>query len=118
MTVFVELAVSGVTGHVVGIVGRGVDGVPVQGAHDQTNRAIERLRDLLERHGAGMDSVVRLRVYLTEMTDWSTTVLPLVSAGWASKIPPCTVVGIAALVEPWMRVEFEVDIAMPVINGA
>lgn len=113
MATFADLAVSHVTGHVAGITGRGPAGEPVSGAGAQTGRIVERLAGLLAKHDLDLSSVVRLRIYLTRMTDWREHVLAPVATAFAGVLPPCTVVEVAALVEPWMAIEIEVDVALP-----
>ena len=113
MTTFQDLAVSHVTGHVVGVTGRGPSGEPVSGVGAQTVRIVERLAELLAKHDLDLSSVVRLRIYLTRITDWQEHVIAPVATGFAGVLPPCTVVEVAALVEPWMAIEIEVDVALP-----
>jgi enamine deaminase RidA (YjgF/YER057c/UK114 family) len=113
MTTFQEMAVSRHTGHVVGLTGRGPSGEPINGVAAQTDRIMTRLAELLARHNMDLSSVVRLRIFLTDINDWRQHVLAVVSTAFADVLPPCTVLEIAALVEPWMAIEVEVDVAMP-----
>ena len=70
---------------------------------------------MLTEVGTTVASVVRLRVYLLDVQEWSSAA-PVLDAWFGGKLPPTTVVGVVALVEPWMRVEVEVDADAPPIG--
>ncbi len=91
-----------------GLVGRDESGGPVVGTVKQTERIFERLVPVLNSAQLELDSVVRLRVYLTDIEDWP-RVAEVVSDRFSGSIPPCTVLGVSALVQPWMGIEIDFE---------
>lgn len=114
MTLYRRMAFSTRTAHVAGMVGRDPAGGQVSGVVGQARRAVARLADALAEEGPGLQlsDVVRLRVYLTDVRDWSASVLPVLDDAFEGTLPPCTVLGAVALVEDWMEVELEAEAAV------
>jgi enamine deaminase RidA (YjgF/YER057c/UK114 family) len=95
-----------------GLVGRDEAGGPITGTVPQAQRIFERLQELLATLGLKFDSVVRVRIYLTDIAEWS-AVSAVVASRFAESVPPCTVLGVTALVEPWMGVEIDFEVGIP-----
>lgn len=95
---------------VAGVVGRSLEGGPVDGVARQTQRTLERINDILEPHGLDQSHILRIRVYLTDVSDWP-EVLGVLDTWFDGNLPAATVVGNVTLVEPWMRVEIESDVS-------
>jgi enamine deaminase RidA (YjgF/YER057c/UK114 family) len=106
---FRPTAWSGPTLFIAGLVGREHDGSPCPELDRQVTRTVERLGELLASEGLTPRDLVRVRVYLTDVSHWSTLVLPRLAALVDDVMPPATVVGVAALVEPWMAVEIDAE---------
>jgi enamine deaminase RidA (YjgF/YER057c/UK114 family) len=60
----------------------------------------------LKTMGKGREDIARLRVYLLDVTTWP-TVRAQFEDFFGSTCPPCTVVGVVALVEPEMLIEID-----------
>lgn len=60
--------VVGNTVHVSGTVGVNADGSVPEGMYAQAARSLEIIREALSRAGAGMEHVVRTRVYVTDVS--------------------------------------------------
>jgi enamine deaminase RidA (YjgF/YER057c/UK114 family) len=95
--------------HVAGTTGLGPDGRPVPGGmYAQARRAFEIAAEALARAGASVGDVVRTRMYVTDAARWE-------EAGrahgelFAEVRPVTTCVVVAALVDPEMLVEVEVE---------
>jgi enamine deaminase RidA (YjgF/YER057c/UK114 family) len=96
--------------HVAGTTAVGDDGRPVgEGdAAAQARRIFEIIAGALERAGASMSDVVRTRMFLANIEDK----VPVGKAHgevFRGIRPAATMVEVAALYEPWMLVEIEVD---------
>lgn len=91
-----------------GFVGREASGQPIHELIGQARRTLARIEAELSRYGADRSSIRRLRVYVTDVGRWG-DVLPILEEWFAGEIPPCVVVEVNALVEPWMQIEIEVD---------
>lgn len=75
-------------------------------AYLQAREAFRRVRALVEAIGASLDDVLSLRVYLTDIGD--KIAVGRARAEVFTGTPPCsTLVEVAALVEPRLRVEVE-----------
>jgi enamine deaminase RidA (YjgF/YER057c/UK114 family) len=74
----------------------------------QTEQALLNVSAALEQFGASLADVVRTRIYVTDITRWA-------QAGEAHRLafedvrPAATMVQVAALIDPRMLVEIEVD---------
>ena len=65
-------------------------------AEEQTTRAMENLRAVLQESGLGFEDVVQTRVYLVNMSDW-TAVNGIYSAYFTDNYPARAAVQVAAL---------------------
>lgn len=95
--------VSGTTGidHTGQVVGKGQ-------IYTQARQAIENIASALERIGLGLDSVVRTRVFVTELDRFSDLARAHREA-FGTMPPASTVVQVVGLVHPDMLVEIEAD---------
>jgi enamine deaminase RidA (YjgF/YER057c/UK114 family) len=86
------------------------DGVPFApgDAAAQTRHILEVIERALTEAGASMRDVVRYRVFVTDIAD-APAVGAELSRVFAAIRPAGTLVGTAALVDPALRVEIEVD---------
>lgn len=74
----------------------------------QTRQILQNMSTALQEAGSGLDDIVRYRIYLTRIDDWS-EIATVLSETFA-EIRPCnTLVAVAALVDPDMLVEIEAD---------
>lgn len=81
---------------------------PGSDAASQTAEILRRLGDALDQAGAGLSDVVRTRIFLTDITDFDA--VARVHGDVFGKIRPATtVVAVAALADPALRVEIEAD---------
>ncbi len=100
--------------HVSGTTAVDADGVLV-GGDDPEAQAAEALRKglaALAAAGAGAADVVRTRTYLVDAADWE-AVGRAHAAVFADGPPAATMVVVAALLDPRMRVEIELDAHVP-----
>lgn len=93
---------------VMGMVGRDENGALVEGVVPQTAQAVARIESVLAEHGCDLSSLVRLRVYLTDIKDWP-AVSDEISRALGETWPPTIALEVSALVEPSMKVELEAD---------
>jgi len=91
----------------------GPDG-PVGGddTHAQAAETFRRVRALTEACGAGVDDIVVLRIYVTDIAD-KAVVGRARSALFSGDFPCSTLVEVSALVEPGLRVEVEAQGFLP-----
>ncbi len=82
----------------------------------QTRRCLEIIRAALESAGASLDDVVRTRVLLTHIGDWE-AVGKVHGEYFRSIRPVCTVMQVAALIDPAWRVEIEADAVIDAEGG-
>lgn len=78
------------------------------GAGPEAAQALKNVAAALEQVGASINDVVRTRIYLTRMEDWE-TVGVVHGEVFADARPATTMLGVAALIDPAMSVEIEVD---------
>lgn len=83
---------------------------PVGGADmaAQSTECLRRIEDALAHFGAGLDAVVRTRVFVTDIGQWR-RVAEAHLARFADVLPAATIVGIAELFDPRLLVEIEAD---------
>ena len=95
--------------YVAGTTGVGADGRPVPGGtYAQTHRAFAIAVEALGRAGAGAADVVRTRMYLTTAAEVAGATRA--HAEWFGGVrPAATLVVVAALIDPELLVEVEVD---------
>jgi enamine deaminase RidA (YjgF/YER057c/UK114 family) len=77
-------------------------------AAGQARRCLEIIAAALAEAGAGLADVVRTRVLLTRIEDWS-AVSAVHGEVFAAVRPACTVMQVARFIDPRWLVEFEVD---------
>lgn len=78
----------------------------------QAVRALEIVRAALREAGAGLDDVVRTRVYLVDDRHWS-EVGRAHGKFFGRARPACTMVRVAGLIDPAMLVEIEAEAVIP-----
>lgn len=96
--------------HVTGTTATRPDGSPFEGdAYEQTQQIVRNLERALARVGARLDEVVRTRIFVTDIAaDWEDVGRAHAEAFGALR-PATSMVEVAALIAPWMRVEIEAD---------
>ena len=100
------LFVSGLTAH--DAAGRLVEG----DAAMQTKRILENLRLVLSAAGASFADVLKVTVYLTDISD-RTLINPVRQEFFGNARPASTLVEVSALALPGMRVEIEAIVGLP-----
>ncbi len=83
----------------------------------QTVQILANIRWALGQVGASLDDVVRYRVYLVDIHDW-TEVGRALKEAFGTTLPCSTLLSVAALIDPAMRVEIEVDAVVGEATGA
>jgi 2-iminobutanoate/2-iminopropanoate deaminase len=82
------------------------DGRLGQGIEEQTRFALENIRDILERAGSSLERVVKVTVFLTDISLWPA--MNRVYQEYFPKEPPArSSVGVSALALPGLLVEIE-----------
>jgi enamine deaminase RidA (YjgF/YER057c/UK114 family) len=95
--------------HVAGTTGVGPDGrVVAPDAYGQAREALRIIARALADAGAALDDVVRTRVYLTDIADQD-AVGRAHGEVFGRIRPACTMLAVAALVDPAMKVEIEAE---------
>jgi enamine deaminase RidA (YjgF/YER057c/UK114 family) len=88
--------------HVAGTTGPGAT------AADQTRAALETIKAALEKAGAGMDTVVRTRLFVTDISQWEA--IGRVHGEYFGEIRPAmAMVQVVKLIDPALFVEIEAD---------
>jgi 2-iminobutanoate/2-iminopropanoate deaminase len=73
---------------------------------EQTRVALERLKDVAESGGAGLDTAVKVMIHMTDMDEWEA--MNEVFRQYFPKDPPArTTVGVTRLAQPGLRVEID-----------
>ncbi|MGY3556436.1 RidA family protein [Williamsia sp. R60] len=87
---------------------------PVGGGdtYAQAVEAFRRTRALAEACGAGIDDIVALRIYVTDIAD-KAAVGRARGAAFSAPLPCSTLVEVSALVEPGLTVEVEAQGFLP-----
>jgi enamine deaminase RidA (YjgF/YER057c/UK114 family) len=87
------------------------------GIAEQSRDALRRIEVALVEAGAALSDVVRTRIYVTDISRWRE--VAAVHAEVFDQIrPAATMVEVAALIEPGLLVEIEVDAYSPSIGKA
>lgn len=88
----------------------GADGevVGVGDAYAQATRCIEIIGAALEKAGAGLEDVVRTRIYVTDIERWE-DVARAHQEAFGDVSPATTMVEVSRLIDPAMLVEIEAD---------
>lgn len=94
--------------HVAGTTATGEDGavVGVDDPYAQTIHALEIVRDALAEAGAGIDDVVRTRMYVTDVEDWG-VIGDAHAEFFADVRPAASMVQVDRLIDPDHLVEIE-----------
>jgi len=78
-------------------------------AHGQARQCIANVARALAQLGAGLEHVVRTRMFVTDIArDWE-AIGAAHAAAFGAVRPATSMVEVRALIEPWMRVEIEAD---------
>lgn len=95
---------------VAGTTAAGADGDAVGGddIHEQTREAIRRIAQALGQLGAGLEHVVRTRMFVTDISRWE-EVGRAHGEFFADIRPAATMVEVSALIAPTLLVEVEAD---------
>jgi enamine deaminase RidA (YjgF/YER057c/UK114 family) len=94
---------------VAGTVASGTDGKVVgkDDAHAQTFYIYQRIEEVLKKAGAGMKDVIRVRMFVTDISRWQE--YGRAHSEFFKEIKPCTtMVEVKALIEPDYLIEIEV----------
>ena len=96
------------TGNTIHVSGTGPVGADTADAAAQTRHVLLIIKEALEKAGAGLEDVVRTRMYLTHAEDWEA--VGRVHGEFFSAIrPAATMLVVATLLNPSWRVEIEAD---------
>ncbi|NYZ16791.1 RidA family protein [Azospirillum sp. RWY-5-1] len=81
-------------------------GTIADSVEEQTHQTFRNIAAALEKAGAGLKDVVRIRVYLSESTDFP-KVAPILGE-YMGEVRPANTTVVCQLVDPRMKVEIEV----------
>lgn len=100
--------------HVAGTTAVNSDGklVGEDDPYDQTVYILGKIEKALQQAGAGMEDVVRTRIYVTDVTDWD-EIGRAHGEVFADIRPAATLVEVNSLLEPEMLVEIEAEAICP-----
>lgn len=77
-------------------------------AYGQAKQCIEVIRNALEEAGAGLQDVVRTRMYVTDIEQWA-EIARAHREAFGDVMPATSMVEVARLIDPAMLVEIEAD---------
>ena len=99
---------------VAGTTATGTDGQVVGhgDAYAQTRQALANVAAALAQAGAGVEHVVRTRIYVTDIAQWEAIGRAHGEVFGAIR-PACAMVEVVRLIDPAMLVEIEVDAVIP-----
>ncbi len=95
----------------------GADFVHPGDAYAQTAQAIGNVRSALAGLGAGLEDVVRTRIFVTDMSRWAEYGRAH-SEAFGATMPATSMVGVSALIDARMLVEVEAVAYKPGIGAA
>ena len=100
----------GNTIHVAGTTGLGADGkvIAINDPYAQAVQALKIIDRALQQAGAGLQHVVRTRIYVTDM-QYADAVIRAHGEVFKDIRPASTLVSVTRLIEPAMLVEIEAD---------
>ena len=78
----------------------------------QARQILENMAAILEAAGAGFGDVLKVTVYLTDVDD-RTRINPVRQEYFGSARPASTLIGVAALPVPGMRIEIDAVVGLP-----
>ena len=78
----------------------------------QTQQIFENMKCILDAAGAGFGDVLRVTVYLTDVND-RTVINPVRKAHFGNARPASTLIEVAGLAVPGMKVEVEAVVGLP-----
>lgn len=78
----------------------------------QTRQVLTNLQRILEAAGAGFADILKVTVYLTDVNDRE-KINPVRQEFFGDARPASTLIGVAALAIPGMKVEIEAIVGMP-----
>jgi enamine deaminase RidA (YjgF/YER057c/UK114 family) len=84
---------------------------------EQTREALRRIETALSDADAGLSDVVRTRIYVTDIARWR-EVAAVHAEVFGEIRPAATMVEVAALIDPGLLVEIEVDAYSPSIGNS
>ena len=85
---------------------------PGEGAAAQAREVLRRIESALRECGAAMSDVVRTRMFVTDITQW-TEIAAVHAEVFGAIRPVTTMVEVAALIAPELLVEIEADAYVP-----
>jgi len=77
-------------------------------AAGQTEHILEKMGDILARVGAAMHDVIRVRMYVTDISTWQ-EVGSVFKTYFGNVQPAATMVEVQRLIDPSLLIEIEVD---------
>lgn len=81
-------------------------------AYAQARRCMEIIADALQRSGAGIEHVVRTRMFVTDIQRWP-EIARAHQEVFGAVMPATSMVEVSALIDPLMLVEIEADALLP-----
>jgi enamine deaminase RidA (YjgF/YER057c/UK114 family) len=75
-------------------------------AAEQTRQVFRNMKNILDAAGAGFEDILRVTVYLTDVAD-RTRINPVRKEYFGATRPASTLIGVAQLAVPGMKVEIE-----------